>query len=283
MRVMTWNLWWRFGNWRRREDAIVATLEREQPDVICLQETWAWREPRGDDEFADPEIQAEHLARRHGMHVAINDPLWFGERAFSNAILSRWPLTTVADETLPRDDHIPPHRRVLVARADTPWGSWPVMTTHLDHRFDDSAARQIQVRLVLEHALAHRGDANSDLPLIVGADANAVPDSDEIRILTGRSSGGPGGIVMTDVWEVAGDGPGYTWRRENPHVTNSTWPNRRVDYLMVSWPRPRPCGNPIRTWLTGTEPVTLGSESVWASDHAGVVADLATPERLPST
>lgn len=283
LRVMTWNLWWRFGDWRRREDAILAVLEAQEPDVVCLQETWAWREPLGDDTFATPEIQAAHLAQRLGWHVAVNEPLWFTERAFSNAILSRWPLRVVADETLPRDDHIPPHRRMLVAHAATPWGDWPFMTTHLDHRFDDSAARQTQVRLVLDCAKTHRGDAEVDLPLVLGADANAVPDADEIRILTGRSAGGPGGIVMTDVWEVAGEGPGHTWRRDNPHVANSTWPNRRVDYLMVTWPRPRPFGNPIATWLAGTEPVRVGGAEIWASDHAAVVADLTTPPEPTGT
>jgi hypothetical protein len=38
----------------------------------------------------------------------------------------------------------------------------------------------------------------------------------------------------------------------------------------VSWPRPRPLGNPSQVWLAGVDPV----EGVQPSDHAAVVADI---------
>jgi endonuclease/exonuclease/phosphatase family metal-dependent hydrolase len=45
MRVMTWNLWWRFGgNWREREVGIISRLEEVQPDVVGLQEVWVEKE-----------------------------------------------------------------------------------------------------------------------------------------------------------------------------------------------------------------------------------------------
>ena len=81
---------------------------------------------------------------------------------------------------------------------------------------------------------------------------------------------------MSDAWEQVGEGPGWTWRRENPHVTDSAWPNRRLDYVLVSWPRPKPVGNSSIARLVGTEPVDVDGEPVWASDHAGVVVDLLT-------
>ena len=40
VRVMTWNMWWRFGAWEQRQRAIVETMRRADPDVICLQEVW---------------------------------------------------------------------------------------------------------------------------------------------------------------------------------------------------------------------------------------------------
>jgi len=33
VRVLTWNLWWRFGPWRQRHDAIAAVLAEAQP--VC--------------------------------------------------------------------------------------------------------------------------------------------------------------------------------------------------------------------------------------------------------
>jgi len=41
---------------------------------------------------------------------------------------------------------------------------------------------------------------------------NAGPDSDEIRLLNGRSQPPVDGLVFYDAWEIAGDGgPGFTW------------------------------------------------------------------------
>ncbi len=73
------------------------------------------------------------------------------------------------------------------------------------------------------------------------------------------------------MWEHAGAGGGETYSEANPHVNDSAWPERRLDYLMVSWPRRRPAGNPVRAERFGLEPVN----GVTASDHWGVVADLA--------
>ena len=53
MRVMTWNLWWHFGDHEARWPLIVDTIRRVDPDVLCVQEVWS------DDTGAD---DAERLA-----------------------------------------------------------------------------------------------------------------------------------------------------------------------------------------------------------------------------
>ena len=55
MRVMTWNLWWRFGDWQRRAAAIRLTVEREQPDVLCRQVV------RGEGEVSSASVLADVL------------------------------------------------------------------------------------------------------------------------------------------------------------------------------------------------------------------------------
>jgi endonuclease/exonuclease/phosphatase family metal-dependent hydrolase len=115
-----------------------------------------------------------------------------------------------------------------------------------------------------------RVDPQVEMPVVLAGDFNAVPDSDEIRMMTGRREPAIDGLVFTDLWEVAGDDAGFTWRRDNPYIEDSAWPNRRLDYVFVSWPRPRPLGNPLRTWLAGVESVA----GVYPSDHAAVVADI---------
>jgi len=39
--VATWNVWWRFGDWKARRPAIAETLRRADPDILCIQEAWA--------------------------------------------------------------------------------------------------------------------------------------------------------------------------------------------------------------------------------------------------
>ncbi len=267
LRVMTWNLWWRFGPWQQRHHAIAATIRAENPDVVCLQEVWADAEGGG---------LARVLADELGYHFVTSDPIGRSDIGFANAVLSRWSSELIADEALPRVDGTPGHRRIVAASVATPWGPWPFASTHLDHRFDDSEARQRQCQRLLELASVWRGEPTTDLPLIVGADLNAVPDSAEVRMLTGRQPG-MAGIVFSDVWDQTGDGPGSTWRRENPYTVDTAWPNRRIDYVLVSWPRPKPVGNPVDAHLTGLTPVDVDGAEVWASDHAGVVADVTTP------
>jgi len=41
IRVATWNVWWRFGDWAARRLAIVETLRPADPDILCIQEAWA--------------------------------------------------------------------------------------------------------------------------------------------------------------------------------------------------------------------------------------------------
>ena len=267
LRVMTWNLWWRFGPWQARRHAIVDTIRAVDPDVLCLQEVWS--ETGGD-------ALASILADELGYHAVSSASFGRSDVGFTNAVLARWPSSLLADEALPRLDGTPGHRRIVAASVATPWGPWPIASTHLDHRFDDSDVRRLQCRRVLELAADWRGDPTAGLPAIVGADLNAVPDSAEVRMLTGREPGVPG-IVLSDAWEQVGDGPGCTWRRENPHAADSAWPNRRIDYVLVSWPRPKPVGNPVSAALVGTSPVDVDGQPIWASDHAGVVVTVTTP------
>jgi endonuclease/exonuclease/phosphatase family metal-dependent hydrolase len=269
LRVMSWNLWWRFGDWELRQHAIVETIRAADPDVLCLQEVWA--HTAGDAGLA------AILADEFGYHAVGTTPIGRSDIGFTNAVLSRWPSDVLHEAALPRADGSPGHRRIVAATVATPWGSWPFASTHLDHRFDDSAGRQAQCRRLLELASTWRGEPTTDLPVIIGADLNAVADTAEVRMLTGREPG-VDGIVFSDAWEQVGDGHGSTWRRENPNAADSAWPNRRIDYVLVSWPRPKPVGNPVAATLIGTEPIDIDGHQVWPSDHAGLVVDITTPD-----
>ena len=72
----------------------------------------------------------------------------------------------------------------------------------LDYPLGVSAVRQAQVRQLVQliSSTTHRRH-----PIVVCGDFNAGPDSDEIRLLTGRSATAEPGLVFYDAWEVAGE------------------------------------------------------------------------------
>lgn len=261
MRVVTWNIWWRFGPWEQRQPGIEATLRRADADIICLQEVWA----------IDDDHQAATLAEALGYeHVASCD----GSKGngLGNAILSRWPIVDREIVALPLADGRPGHRTLVRARIATPDGTVDVYSTHLAFRFDESELRLDQLRVITASIAERRADDPADLPPLLCGDLNATPDSDEIRTLTGRRAPADRNLVFTDTWDAVGHGPGHTWDAANPHLADSTWPGRRLDYVLVAWPRDKPIGNPTRARLTGAR----RHNGVWPSDHLGVIVDLVT-------
>lgn len=259
VRVATWNIWWRHGDLDARSPAILDSLRSIDADVVGLQEVCS-REPD----------QVAWLTDELDRHV-VSAPGGEDDRfTIVNAIVSRWPILQWDWRYLDVGE-MPKHRTVIWAQVDHPAGPWDVFTTHLSHGFDQS---ELRCRQLAEIAgwVSERRAANKDalLPPMLTGDLNAVPDSDEIRRLTGRSAPPVPGLVFTDVWEQVGEGDGVTYSDANPYVNDSAWPERRLDYLLVGWPRRRPNGNPSEVRRFGLDPV----DGAIASDHWGVVADL---------
>jgi endonuclease/exonuclease/phosphatase family metal-dependent hydrolase len=134
--------------------------------------------------------------------------------------------------------------------------------------FDESQARQHAVRELLTRV----GQAQDKrAPLIICGDFNTDPDSDEIRMLTGRTTAPVPGLSFYDAWEVAGPpAPGHTWSNDNPQATQLLWPDRRIDYIFSANPRPGGAGHPRDTTLLGTAPVG----GTYPSDHYAVQSEL---------
>lgn len=260
MRLLTWNLWWKFGPWEERQPAIAAELGAVDPDIAFFQEVWA-------DDDAD---QAAILAEATGCHVVRTRRPTGEAHRFGNAILSRWPLEHLETIALAGLDGGPSHRSAMAARVATPSGPLTVVVTHLAWQYNESELRERQLGEVVELAERHRGEGEDAPPVVLAGDLNAVPESDEIRRLTGLSRPYGGGTVFTDCWAAVGDGDGHTWTRDNPNSADALWPRRRLDYVLVSWPRPKPFGNPLKTTLVGVDP----HEGVVGSDHYGVLAEL---------
>jgi endonuclease/exonuclease/phosphatase family metal-dependent hydrolase len=261
MRVVTWNIWWRFGPWERRAPAIEATLRSINADVICLQEVWATEERR----------QAHELGEALGYEFVSGADGSEGSR-LGNAVLSRWPISQEEVTRLPLASGDAGYRTLVRARLDTPHGLVDAYSTHLAYRFDESALRSSQLTTVCETIARNHTDNPVQFPPILCGDLNATPNSREVHALTGQARPPVPGLVFTDTWAAVGRGPGYTWDTRNPHLADSTWPRRRLDYVLVGWPRDKPVGNPIRARLAGARP----RDGIWPSDHLAVVVDLQT-------
>jgi endonuclease/exonuclease/phosphatase family metal-dependent hydrolase len=257
LRVLTWNLWWRFGPWEVRQPAIAATIARLDPDVVCLQEVW-------DDGERN---QAAGLADDLGYQSAYGSRLDMGGVRMGNAVLSRWPIAGHEVRPLPAPADAEELRTVVRADIDGPRGPIQVFCTHLNWRFDHSAIRQEQVRTICGFVAESPARA---YPAVLCGDFNATPDSDEVRMLTGRAAVPAPKLVFMDAWELAGDGAGMTWSHTNPYASQEFEPDRRIDYVFAGWPKSGGAGHVVSAAVVGAEAV----DGVVGSDHYGVLAEL---------
>lgn len=255
VRIIAWNVWGRYGPWQERERAIAATLQDARPDIVVLAESWA----KGD------ERQCARLAGPLGLphHVFSGVPAQEDEAALSGvAVMSRWPVRRESSLTFGS-------ARVQFAELAGPRGPIQVYGLVMDAWwFDESRARQDAVRDLLGYV-----DRAQDkrAPLIVCGDFNADPDSDEIRMLTGRTAAPVPGLSFCDAWEVAAPAdPGHTWSNSNPWATQLLWPSRRIDYIFSAAPRPGGAGHALHAALLGTRPVN----GTYPSDHYALQASL---------
>lgn len=294
LRVVTWNLWWRFGPWRQRREAIRTALRELRPDVVGLQEVWAddtenlagtlaedlglhwtWapsdRPERWNRRLA-PEGAAPQGATPNGASPGGGAP-GAAPTAYDvgNAVLSRWPVLDRAVLRLPAEGGRDDGRNALYARLDVPGGPLPFFTTHLHSAPTDSALRCGQVTALARFVAEHRG--GTDFPPVVTGDFNALPDSDEIRLLGGhRTAPAVPGQLLLDAWEYAEPFvPSDTWDAANPYVAGSFSPSGRIDYIHVGPPGPGGLGHVCSVRRAADGPVG----GVWPSDHAAVTATLA--------
>ena len=259
LRVATWNLWWRFGPWERRAEAIEATLRAADPDVITLQEVW-------DD--GERNQAAELAVALGGYHHAYAAKYEFEGVWFGNAVLARWPIAAQDHRFLPTPPDQDEGRLVLRADLDGPRGPLSAFSTHLHYRLHHGHIRQDQTRTLCAFV---RETAVDGYPAVVGGDFNAAPDSDEIRLLTGKTAVPVPPLVFRDIWELApGDGPGLTWSNANPFAAAEAETPARIDYLFVAGPQEGGRGHAVSARLLGDAPI----DGMWPSDHVGVVADL---------
>jgi endonuclease/exonuclease/phosphatase family metal-dependent hydrolase len=258
MRVMSWNLWWRFGDrWRERQHHILSTLADVQPDIAGLQEVW------GDADTT----QAHELAAKLGMYAAYATPSLppppeppeapdqVGVEV-GVALLSRWPIRETHEHRM-RSGHRP-EIVALAATVDHPEGPLHVIVSCLDWDPELAARRLVQARALA--ALLTDPARDGPLPVLLTGDLNSPPTTPEIGILADAA---------TDAWVAAnGAAPGLTLSTANPYAPRVMWlTDQRIDYVFAR------AGDPDHP-ITVERAFLAGDHSHHPSDHFAVVADL---------
>jgi endonuclease/exonuclease/phosphatase family metal-dependent hydrolase len=163
-RLMTYNIHQGFNASQVPSiDDIVATIDRERPDVLVLQEV-----VRGwliDEQHDVLSLLAQRLEMYYTFLPTIGD-------LYGNAVLSKYPMEVtkrVAYAPGPTMRNQP--RGALFVRI----GDLLVVGTHLDHNADGTFVRQDQVRTILREIAGATA-------VVVAGDLNAEPGSIEIQL-----------------------------------------------------------------------------------------------------
>ncbi|MBD3669760.1 MAG: endonuclease/exonuclease/phosphatase family protein [Gammaproteobacteria bacterium] len=164
-------------------------------------------------------------------------------------------------------------RGAIAIKAEIGDHSYRVINTHLEVRFDDEIA--IMQAIQMQELLGLY--AGEDLPMIVMGDLNSDP-LDTPDTLVGMPTPYQQMLMsgFTDLWEVGGEGNGFTCCRSEL-LDNLDEPLlQRIDYIFVKDGSEDPVFSQSRKTKAYTF-VEVTDEDRWYSDHDGVFAKIKLP------
>ncbi len=246
--VVTLNLWHDSHDWPRRLNVILAEMRRIRPDVLCVQEV-----------LQNPELrnQAETLGDSLGYQVrfaSVDGPE--RPKRYGNAILTPHRVVAAGARNLePVDDY----RAVAHLRFDWQGRTVDAYSTHLHHTLQGGSIRTTQIRHLLAYVDSTRGDG----PTVIAGDFNSELGTPEMDLLS--------------------DGFIDAFQALHPKASRSeavTFNSRfgvdpgAIDHIFVARKGSRRL-TPIASEVIFR---SVGADSIWASDHFGVVARLRAPK-----
>lgn len=264
LRLASYNIQYGKGKDDRFDLArIVADLGEPAPDLIALQEVERGNEARGSvDQVAEIAARLDHMHWVYGPGIDVDAaPPGLAKpqhlrRQFGNMVLSRWPILSVINHTLPKiallnQFHL--QRTLVETVIDTPsHGPLRFCSVHLDHISPDTRMPQVlYMRELLlrghERGASWGGPVNGPdwgprgappqpMRAIVMGDMNFTPASPEYTALLGDRSGRGERTIrahgLVDAWVAAG----------HAESTGDTIPNpdrpggepRRIDHCFLT-------------------------------------------------
>lgn len=249
---------------------LVAGLRELRPDLVAFQE------PIRNDEYDQVvDLLGSGFAIAHPTERPVGDSAHEGV-----SIASRWPLGMVREVNLhvtTRTADFPCTTLVAEVLAPEPVG--PLLFVNHLPSWQLSFEHERELQAVAAARFVEDLVAGRDRQVVLAGDLDAEPDAASVRFWTGRQSLGGLSVCYGDAWERAHPGePGHTKSPRNPGDGLGLAVPRRIDYIFV---RCGEHGGPTLDIATCALALDEPVDGVWASDHFGVVADLAVPTRRP--
>jgi endonuclease/exonuclease/phosphatase family metal-dependent hydrolase len=253
--------------WEDRLPLLRRELRRAAPDIAALQEVPA----------RDQGVVTDLLGE--GYHVTPFSRT--ADDGVGGVLATRWPhrVLTEIDQRDPARPGELPWAATLLVRVGTPVGNLVVAHHKPSWPFPWEDARERQAVAAARAVEEHVGEAHA----VVLGDLDATPDAASLLFLRGRRPVAGFSVCYQDAWEtVHPRDPGFTFDAVNPLVRGgevATAVTRRIDYVLV-----RSGAHGPTLQVTSCERLfTAPGGGVWASDHFGVVAELAEPGHPPGT
>ncbi len=270
LRVLTMNVLGPANpGWEQRRGLLASSLQRLDPDVVALQEVPIASEPDVVHELLGPGYHVRGFARA-------------AEDGVGAALATRWPHQVVEelDQRLTSRSQDFVWCATLIVEVDTPVGRTLVAHHKPSWPFGYEYERELQA---VAAARAVERHAAEGVHAIVLGDFDATPDAASLQFWRGRRFLDGTSVSYQDAWETIRPGePGFTFTAANPLVRAgevATAVSRRIDFILVRCVR----HGPTLSFESCDQVLDASVEGFWASDHYGVVADLAVPDHQPGT
>jgi endonuclease/exonuclease/phosphatase family metal-dependent hydrolase len=265
VRILTHNIYGRRSRWNDRRQLLIDGIAELSPDLIALQETI-----RTDDydqvvDLLGTEFHIAHSREREHDGQGIS-------------IASRWPINDVRELDLnvtPRTVDFACTTLIAEVQVPPPFGPLLLVNHFPNWQVDYENEREVQTVVAaraIEEFLVRRS-----MHVVLAGDLDAEPDAASVRFLSGKQSLDGMSICYRNAWDSTHPGEaGHTFTARNPLVTetNWDWPFQRIDHIFV---RCGQHGGPTLRIAACELAFDEPRGGIWASDHFGLVADLALP------
>ncbi|MGY1715674.1 endonuclease/exonuclease/phosphatase family protein [Geodermatophilus sp. SYSU D01106] len=268
LRVLTMNVLGPANpDWRRRSALTGETLRRLDADVVALQEV---------------PVAGGTVEELLGSGYTVTPFSRAADDGVGGVLATRAPHRVVEEV----DQRCTERARdfawcaTLVVEVDTAVGRTLVAHHKPSWQFGYEGERERQALAAARTLERLTGTADH---VVVLGDCDATPDAASMQFWRGRRSLDGTSVCYQDAWETLHPGdPGPTFDARNPLVRAgevATAVSRRIDWVLVRAGVHGPTLQVTACARVLDEPVG----GVWASDHCGVVADLALPDHPPGT